>query len=152
HGSLSIRRQCALLGIARSGVYRPPPAANDNDLSVMRRIDELFTAWPFLVGAASKTDRAQAVCGLHEYASLLDRSPERLRWCRVDGRAFIDRPVGLPVIRPQRPIAAAHPDAELRGDEVGQHRLDLHAGAFVRRFRIDADDLPGVAEKMGCRR
>src|SRR5215813_122408 len=47
HGSLSIR-QCALLGIARSGVYRPPPAANDNDLSVMRRIDELFTAWPFL--------------------------------------------------------------------------------------------------------
>jgi putative transposase len=48
HGSLSIRRQCALLGIARSGVYRPPPAANDNDLSVMRRIDELFTAWPFL--------------------------------------------------------------------------------------------------------
>ena len=48
HGSLSIRRQCALLGIARSGVYRPPPAANDKDLSVMRRIDELFTAWPFL--------------------------------------------------------------------------------------------------------
>src|SRR5262245_53810089 len=48
HGSLSIRRQCALLGIARSGGYRPPPAANDNDLSVMRRIDELFTAWPFL--------------------------------------------------------------------------------------------------------
>jgi putative transposase len=48
HGSLSIRRQCALLGIARSGVYRPPPAANDNDLTVMRRIDELFTAWPFL--------------------------------------------------------------------------------------------------------
>src|SRR5262249_35422168 len=45
HGSLSIRRQCALLG---TGVYRPPPAANDNDLSVMRRIDELFTAWPFL--------------------------------------------------------------------------------------------------------
>jgi putative transposase len=48
HGSLSIHRQCALLGIAKSGVCRPPPAANDNDLSVMPRIDELFTAWPFL--------------------------------------------------------------------------------------------------------
>jgi putative transposase len=47
-GVLSIRRQCRLLGIARSGVYRPAPAANDNDLALMRRIDELFTAWPFL--------------------------------------------------------------------------------------------------------
>jgi putative transposase len=45
---LSIRRQCALLGLARSGVYRLKTPANDNDLPVMRRIDELFTAWPFL--------------------------------------------------------------------------------------------------------
>jgi putative transposase len=48
HEALSIRRQCALLGLARSGVYRPAPAANDDDLALMRRIDELFTAWPFL--------------------------------------------------------------------------------------------------------
>jgi len=49
HGALlSIRRQCALLGVARSGVYRPPKPANENDLLLMRRIDELFTAWPFL--------------------------------------------------------------------------------------------------------
>jgi putative transposase len=49
HPELSIRRQCALLGVARSGVYRPPSAANDSDdLLLMRRIDELFTAWPFL--------------------------------------------------------------------------------------------------------
>ena len=47
-GALSIRRQCALLGIARSGLYRPPVPANDNDLTLMRRLDELFTAWPFL--------------------------------------------------------------------------------------------------------
>src|SRR5215468_8711773 len=47
-GKLSIRRQCHLLGIARSGVYRPPRAANDNDLGLMRRLDELFTQWPFL--------------------------------------------------------------------------------------------------------
>jgi putative transposase len=47
-GKLSVRRQCALLGLARSGVYRPPAPANDNELALMRRIDELFTAWPFL--------------------------------------------------------------------------------------------------------
>jgi putative transposase len=45
---LSIRRQCRLLGIARSGVYRERQPANDNDLGLMRRIDELFTQWPFL--------------------------------------------------------------------------------------------------------
>src|ERR1700757_677849 len=45
---LSIRRQCALLGVTRSGVYRQRAPANDNDLAVMRRLDELFTAWPFL--------------------------------------------------------------------------------------------------------
>src|SRR5271168_1747999 len=45
--SLSVRRQCALLGVARSGVYRPRKPANDNDAALMRRIDELFTAWPF---------------------------------------------------------------------------------------------------------
>lgn len=45
---LSVRRQCSLLGLARSGVYRPPRPADVNDLALMRRIDELFTAWPFL--------------------------------------------------------------------------------------------------------
>ena len=45
---LSIRRQCAA---SRAGAFGRVPdagAANDNDLALMRRIDELFTAWPFL--------------------------------------------------------------------------------------------------------
>ena len=46
--ALSVRRQCALLSVARSGVYRTRKPANDNDTALMRRIDELFTAWPFL--------------------------------------------------------------------------------------------------------
>jgi putative transposase len=48
HPHLSVRQQCAMLGIARSGVYRSACAANDNDLALLRRIDELFTRWPFL--------------------------------------------------------------------------------------------------------
>ena len=47
HPDLSVRRQCAMLGVARSGVYRKPRPANDNDLEAMRRIDVLFTARPF---------------------------------------------------------------------------------------------------------
>ena len=46
--ALSMRRQCTMLGIARSGVYRLPRPSNDMDLDLMRRIDALFTQWPFL--------------------------------------------------------------------------------------------------------
>ena len=46
--ALSVRRQCALLGVARSGVYRALKPAIDNDAALLRRIDELFTRWPFL--------------------------------------------------------------------------------------------------------
>ncbi len=41
HPGLSIRRQRALLGIVRSGVCRRPRPANDNELALIRRIDEL---------------------------------------------------------------------------------------------------------------
>jgi len=48
HREPSMRRQCQLVGVARAGVYRKPLPVNGDDLAVMRRIDELFTAWPFL--------------------------------------------------------------------------------------------------------
>jgi putative transposase len=47
HRVLSMRRQCALIGIARSGVYRASRPAKDNHAALKRRIDELFTKWPF---------------------------------------------------------------------------------------------------------
>ena len=47
-GRVSIRLQCRLLSLARSGVYRPPRPASAADLALMRRIDEHFTAYPFL--------------------------------------------------------------------------------------------------------
>ena len=58
-GTLSVRRQCALLSVARSGVYRGRKPANDNDAALMRRIDELFTAWPFLKLAPDDGDAAR---------------------------------------------------------------------------------------------
>ena len=44
---LSVRRQCELLALARSGVYRPKSATATNDLAQMRRIDELHLKLPF---------------------------------------------------------------------------------------------------------
>jgi putative transposase len=34
---LSVRRQCSLLNLARSGVYRPKPVTTADDLALMRR-------------------------------------------------------------------------------------------------------------------
>jgi putative transposase len=44
---LSVRRQCQLLNVARSGVYRPRPEPDAEDLALMRRIDELYLEKPF---------------------------------------------------------------------------------------------------------
>ncbi|UPJ68243.1 IS3 family transposase [Bradyrhizobium sp. 191] len=45
--NLSVRRQCELLNLARSGVYRSEPVTSSDDLAMMRRIDELHLKWPF---------------------------------------------------------------------------------------------------------
>src|SRR3954470_4122935 len=45
--SLSVRRQCALLNLARSGVYRRGPVTGAGDLGLMRQIDELHLRRPF---------------------------------------------------------------------------------------------------------
>ena len=42
-----MRRQCTLLNLARSGVYRPKPVPAADDLALMRRIDELHLELPF---------------------------------------------------------------------------------------------------------
>jgi putative transposase len=44
---LSVRRQCALLGLARSGVYRRPAAPDPEQLALMRWLDEQYLATPF---------------------------------------------------------------------------------------------------------
>jgi putative transposase len=44
---LSIVAQCRLLKIARSTLYYRPVAVSEDDLSLMRRMDELYVATPF---------------------------------------------------------------------------------------------------------
>ena len=45
--NLSVRRQRALLNLSRSGVYRPGPVTDADDLAMMRLIDELHLKRPF---------------------------------------------------------------------------------------------------------
>lgn len=44
---ISMRRQCELLGVSRSGVYYEPEPTSPEELALMRRIDELHLKWPF---------------------------------------------------------------------------------------------------------
>jgi putative transposase len=48
HAKLSIVRQCALLGISRSGLYYTPKGESAFTLTLMQEIDRAFTEWPFL--------------------------------------------------------------------------------------------------------
>jgi putative transposase len=47
HPDLSVRRQCELLGLCRSGLYYEPAGETPENLRLMRRIDEQYTACPF---------------------------------------------------------------------------------------------------------
>ncbi len=45
--TVSVSRQCKLLNISRSSVYYRPVGESAETLDLMRKIDELFTAYPF---------------------------------------------------------------------------------------------------------
>ena len=52
---LSIQRQCALVGVARSSWYYQPAAVSEEELAVLRVIDEVHTNRPF-VGSRRMVD------------------------------------------------------------------------------------------------
>ena len=47
HPQVSIRRQCALLGLARWSLYYRPVSEDEENLQLMRLLDEQYTATPF---------------------------------------------------------------------------------------------------------
>ena len=47
HPHFSIARQCMLLKVPRSTLYYKPKPVSDEDLTLMRRIDEIYIKWPF---------------------------------------------------------------------------------------------------------
>ena len=47
HPEISVRRQCELLGIHRSGLYYAPAGESEENLLLMRLLDEQYTRTPF---------------------------------------------------------------------------------------------------------
>lgn len=103
---LSIRRQCKLLSLNRSTAYYKPVPTPDEDLALMRLIDELYTARP-IYGSRKMTER------LRERGHEINRK-------RVQR---LMRLMGLVGLQPLRSTSRPHPAHKkypylLRGVEV----------------------------------
>ena len=61
HPSLSLVRQCALLGVSRSSIYYRPRAASAEDLSLMGEIDRQYLETPFIGSRRMKAWLGQRV-------------------------------------------------------------------------------------------
>ena len=44
---LTVKTQAALLGLSRTSLYYQPKPVSAEELAIKRRIDEIYTAWPF---------------------------------------------------------------------------------------------------------
>jgi putative transposase len=93
---LSMRRQCTLLRLARSGVYRRKAGPDPDDLAVMKRIDELHLAQPFY-------GSRKMVVALREEGRQVNRKRVR-RLMRIMGlEALVPKP-GTSTASPQNKI------------------------------------------------
>jgi hypothetical protein len=50
HMELSVAKQCALLNVGRSGLYYSPVKESEENLAIMRLLDEQYLKTPFLWG------------------------------------------------------------------------------------------------------
>jgi len=103
---LSICRQCELLGLNRSTYYLSPAVASEDDLRLMRLIDEQFTKTPFY--------------GSRRMTASLERSGATVNRKRVQRLMAL---MGLEALFPRPRITIAVPDARaypylLRGREL----------------------------------
>lgn len=92
HPELSIARQCELMGLARSSWYYQAGGEGADNLAVMRRLDELYTAHPFY--------------GVRRMTAALRQEGYRVNPKRV--RRLL-RVMGLEAIYPKPNLSQPHP-------------------------------------------
>jgi putative transposase len=91
---LSIRRQCELLGLNRSSYYLAPAVESEENLRLMRLIDQQFLETPFY--------------GSRRMTACLERSGEAVNRKRVQRLMEL---MGLEALHPQPRTTTAAPDA-----------------------------------------
>jgi putative transposase len=111
HPSLSIQRQCQLLGLARSSYYYRPQGVNAEDLACMRRLDEVFTQHPFYGSRRLRQELADGgpLVGRHHVRRLMRRMGletiyprRRLSVGDAEHQVYPYRLRGLAIVRPDQ--------------------------------------------------
>lgn len=85
---VSVRRQCELLGLARSGFYYEPVPESEANLALMRRLDELHLEWPSF--------------GSRRLTALLEREGQVINRKRVQRLLQV---MGLEAVYPRRTLS-----------------------------------------------
>lgn len=93
---LSICRQCELIDLGRSTYYLPPAVASEEDLRLMRLIDEQYLKTPFY--------------GSRRMTAFLERRGEAVNRKRVQRLMGV---MGLEGLHPRRRTTVADPDAKV---------------------------------------
>lgn len=88
HSDISIGRQCELLGLSRSGFYYQPKPENEKNIYLMRRIDEIYTKYPYY--------------GAPKITAQLNREKEMVNHKRIERLMSI---IGIQAIRPKRNLS-----------------------------------------------
>src|SRR6516165_7010292 len=145
---LSIARQCQLLKVARSTLYYRPAPVSDDDLAVMRRLDEQYLVTPFygarrmavvlrrdgLVVNRKRIRRLMQVMGIeaiYQKPNTSRRHPD-LR-CRQPAILFHPRTVANPA-RLLRCLAPLRGAEWVVYDNNQRKTTTLAAEEFIRRF------------------
>lgn len=124
HHALSVRRQCELLGLDRSGLYHTPAPIAPEEIALCHRLDELYTARPHY-GVRSMTSvlrregrsiNPKRVRRLLRQMGLLAVYPKpRLSLPGAGAQVFPYLLRGLPIIRPHHVWAIDITYVRLRG-------------------------------------
>jgi len=96
HGELSIVRQCQLLGLARSSFYYQPQAPSDEELTLLRLLDQQYLETPFY-GSRRMT------VSLRQQGYVVNRK-------RVQR---LMRQLGIEALYPKPRLSQAHPEHQV---------------------------------------
>lgn len=96
HPQLSVVRQCQLLSIARSSFYHRPQAPSEEELTLLKLIDQQYLETPFY-GSRKMT----VMLRQHGYAVNRKRVQRLMR------------PLGIEAIYPKPRLSPAHPEHQV---------------------------------------
>lgn len=110
HKEISIRRQCELLRLSRATLYYQSDSVSDEDIELMRRIDEIYTRSPFY--------------GSRRITAQLNRDDNNLQWNRKRIQRLM-RIMGIRGVAPGPDTSKPRPENKiypylLRGVEINQ--------------------------------